>query len=84
MFNILVWIVFGALVGWIASILVGTNKEQGAVVNIIVGIVGSIFGGMLAHLIGIDIGSFFSFIGFVIAIMGSVALIGVVKLFSRT
>ncbi|HNU71250.1 MAG TPA: GlsB/YeaQ/YmgE family stress response membrane protein, partial [Thermodesulfobacteriota bacterium] len=38
--NIIVWIIFGALAGWIASIIMGRNAEMGAIANIIVGIVG--------------------------------------------
>jgi len=43
----LIWIVFGALVGWIASIIMKTNAEQGAILNIIVGIIGAVLGGWL-------------------------------------
>ena len=43
--SIILWIVLGALAGWIASKIVGTDAEQGAVGNIVVGILGAFLGG---------------------------------------
>ena len=40
--NIILWIIFGALAGWIASMIMGTNAQMGALANIIVGIVGAV------------------------------------------
>ena len=45
--SIIMWIIFGALAGWIASIIMKTNAEQGAIGNIIVGILGALIGGFL-------------------------------------
>ena len=45
--NIILWIIFGALAGWIASMIMGTNAQMGALANIIVGIVGALIGGFL-------------------------------------
>ena len=45
--GILAWIVIGALAGWITSIILKTNSQQGAVGNIIMGIVGALIGGYL-------------------------------------
>ena len=50
--NIIVWIIFGALAGWIASLIAGTDARQGAVANVVVGIVGAFAGGFLMQLIG--------------------------------
>ena len=49
--GILLWIVFGGLVGWIASILMGRNRRMGLFANIFVGIVGSALGGWLSSAI---------------------------------
>ena len=43
--DILIWIIFGALAGWIASIIMQKNKKMGAIANIVVGIVGAFIGG---------------------------------------
>lgn len=50
--NILVWIVFGALVGWVASMLTKTDEQFGAIANIIIGIVGAFLGGMISQYLG--------------------------------
>ena len=45
--GIISWIIFGALAGWVASMIAGTNREQGWLENIIVGIIGAFLGGLL-------------------------------------
>ena len=45
--NILIWLVVGGVIGWIASLIVGTDAQQGVVLNVIVGIVGALIGGWL-------------------------------------
>lgn len=48
------WIIFGALAGWITSLIAGTNEEQGWLMNIVLGIVGAIVGGFVWRLIAGD------------------------------
>lgn len=50
--GIIMWIILGALVGWIASKIMGTDAEQGAVANIVVGIIGAFLGGFVMSLFG--------------------------------
>ena len=45
--SIIAWIVLGAVAGWIASMIVGTDREQGWLMNIVLGIIGAILGGFL-------------------------------------
>ena len=45
------WILFGALAGWVASIFMGTNKRQGCLLNIVVGVIGALIGGFLIQLL---------------------------------
>lgn len=73
---ILGWIIMGALVGWIASMIAGTNSEQGAIGNIVVGILGAFVGGFLVNLLGGSADSLlaFSLEGFVVAVAGAVLL----------
>ncbi len=77
--SIILWIIFGALVGWIASIIMGTDAEQGALMNIIVGVVGAILGGWVLSLFGESGVSGFNFYSILVAILGAIILIGIVK-----
>ncbi len=50
--DIILWIIFGGLVGWIASLIMKTNAQQGILLNIIVGIVGATLGGWIMNFFG--------------------------------
>jgi uncharacterized membrane protein YeaQ/YmgE (transglycosylase-associated protein family) len=78
--GILIWIVFGALVGWVASMLMGTDGQQGALLNIIVGIVGAVIGGFIMSQFGATGVSGFNLYSFVVALLGAMVLIWIVKL----
>lgn len=78
--NIILWIVFGALVGWIASIIMKTDAEQGTVLNIVIGIVGAVLGGWIMGLFGEAGVTGFNLWSFIVALVGSVVLIGIVKM----
>lgn len=54
--GIILWLIFGALAGWIASILVGNNENQGWIGNIVIGIAGAFIGGSIARALGIGNG----------------------------
>lgn len=73
--NILLWIIFGALAGWIASMIAGTNAEQGALGNIIVGIVGAFVGGFIMSLFGESGVTGFSLYSLIVAIGGAVVVL---------
>ena len=77
--NLIVWIIFGALAGWIASKIMNTDAEQGALANVIVGIVGAIIGGWIARPVtGNDVTGF-NITSLIIAIIGAVVLLAVLK-----
>lgn len=77
--NIIIWIIFGGIVGWVASLIMKTNAQQGALLNIIVGVVGAVIGGWLMSVIGQSGVGGFNLYSFLVALLGSVALIGIAK-----
>jgi uncharacterized membrane protein YeaQ/YmgE (transglycosylase-associated protein family) len=81
--NILVWIVFGALTGWIASMIARTDAQQGALANIVVGIVGAMLGGFLFNQFGKQSVTGFNFYSLIVAVTGSVILLFILKAIRR-
>lgn len=81
--GIILWIIFGALVGWIASIIMKTDQQQGTVLNIVVGIVGAVIGGWLMSTMGESGISGFNLYSFLVALIGAVLLIAIVKALRR-
>ncbi len=78
--SLLIYIVFGGLVGWVASMLMGTDGQQGILLNIVVGVVGAALGSWIFSLLGLG-GSItgFNISSFIVALAGAVVLIAVVK-----
>ncbi len=79
--GIILRVIFGGLVGWIASSIMNTN--EGIILNIILGIIGAIIGGWLMSFFGKIGVTGFNFYSFIVAIIGAVALIAVVKMLRR-
>ena len=78
--GILSWLLFGALAGWIASILTGRNNRMGCLTNILVGIAGSALGGWLSSLLfGWGGVTGFNWRSFGIAVAGGCLLLWVFK-----
>ncbi len=78
--GVILWIIFGALVGWVASIIMNTNAQQGTILNIIVGIVGATIGGWIMSYFGQTDITGFNLYSFIVAIIGACVLIGLVKM----
>lgn len=75
MINFIVWIIFGALAGWIASMIAKTNDEQGALGNIIVGLLGAVVGGYVMRALGGSGVTGFNFTSLLVAVAGAVVLL---------
>ena len=76
--NILLWLLLGALAGWVASLIMKT--EQGLLLDIVVGIVGAFLGGFLFNLFGAAGVTGFNIYSILVAIVGATALLFIVKL----
>jgi uncharacterized membrane protein YeaQ/YmgE (transglycosylase-associated protein family) len=77
--ELLLWIALGALAGWLASLIMKTNAQQGALMNIIVGVIGAVVGGLLMNLIGFEGVTGFNIWSIVVATLGAVVLIWAVR-----
>lgn len=87
MINFIVWLLFGALVGWLASIVMRTDAQQGLLLNIVVGIVGAFLGGIVFNFLGIGGGTInnsnFSLGALLVSFIGAVILLAIVNLVRR-
>lgn len=82
--NILVWIIFGALAGWLASIVMGKNRQMGAIANIIVGIIGAFLGSwIMQQFFGGPGVTGFNLPSILVAVVGAVVLLFIVGLIRR-
>ena len=82
--TILLWLLFGALVGWLAGIIM--KSQNSLLVNIILGIVGSLVGGFVASLLGFgSFGAAFSFnvVNIIISIAGACLVILIARIFKK-
>jgi len=75
LWNLIVWIVVGGLAGWVASMIVGNNKSQGLLGNIVVGILGALVGGFVIGLLGGEGFTGFNLWSFLVSLVGAVILL---------
>lgn len=86
MINIIVWLVVGGVIGWLASLVMKTDGQQGVFLNIIVGIVGAAIGGLvISPMVGIGTinDDVFNLGALAVSFVGAVILLGIVNLFRR-
>lgn len=79
--GIILWIVFGALVGWVASIVM--KSGGGLVWDIVVGIVGAVIGGFIMSLLGEGGVGGFNLYSFIVALLGACVLIIIMRAVRR-
>jgi uncharacterized membrane protein YeaQ/YmgE (transglycosylase-associated protein family) len=82
MIGIIVWLVVGGIVGWLASLVMRTDAQQGVLLNVVVGIVGAFIGGMIFSRGNINEAPL-SVTAFIVSLIGAIILLGVVNLFRR-
>lgn len=83
--NFIIWLVVGGIVGWVASMIMRRDAQQGIVLNVIVGIVGAFLGGLLiSPLIGVStINHGISVPSILVSLGGAVILLAIVNAFTR-
>jgi len=81
--GIILWIIFGALVGWIASMIMKTDGSQGAFMNIVVGILGAVLGGWLMSFFGETGVTGFNIYSFLVALVGAIVLLAIFRAVRR-
>lgn len=79
--DFLIWVLVGALAGWVASLIMKTDQQMGAFANIIVGIIGAFIGGWVVGLFGVTpAAGQLNFASILTAVLGAVILLWVLKL----
>jgi uncharacterized membrane protein YeaQ/YmgE (transglycosylase-associated protein family) len=84
--NLIVWLILGGIVGWLASLLMRTDGQQGIVLNVVVGVVGAFLAGwFISPLVGVGTinQNNFSLASVLVSLIGAVVLLAVVNLFRR-
>jgi uncharacterized membrane protein YeaQ/YmgE (transglycosylase-associated protein family) len=86
MMNVVLWLAVGGVIGWLASMVMKTDNQQGILLNVVVGIVGAVVAGwVISPLVGagtINQGNF-SLPSLVVSFVGAIMLLGIVNLFRR-
>lgn len=84
--NIIIWLIVGGFIGWVASLVMRTDASQGVGLNIVVGIVGALLGGwLISPMVGIGTinQSNFSLGGLLVSLVGAIILLAIVNLVRR-
>ena len=82
MLGIIIWLVIGGIVGWLASLIMRTDGQQGILLNIVVGIIGAFIGGLIFNKGDIN-NAPLSVTAFIVSLIGAVVLLAIVNLFRR-
>ena len=81
MIGIIVWLIVGGIVGWLASLVMRTDAQQGILLNIVVGIVGAFIGGLIFS--GGSINQDINVTSFIVSLIGAIVLLAIVNLVRR-
>ncbi|MFN3492971.1 MAG: GlsB/YeaQ/YmgE family stress response membrane protein [Hydrogenophaga sp.] len=86
MINLIVWLVVGGVIGWLASLIMKTDGQQGVILNVVVGLAGAALGGLvISPLVGMGTinDDAFNIGALVVSLIGAVILLGIVNMFRR-
>jgi uncharacterized membrane protein YeaQ/YmgE (transglycosylase-associated protein family) len=76
--DIIVTLIIGGIVGWLASIVMGTNAQMGLVANIIIGVIGSLLGHWLGGAMGFEADT--GLARWALSLLGAIVLIGLLRM----
>ena len=79
--NFLVMLIVGGVAGWLASMVMRTDGQQGIILNVVVGIIGGFLGGFLLPMVGLSFGGWLGYL--ITALIGAIVLLAIVNLFRR-
>lgn len=82
MINLIIWLIVGGVIGWLASIIMRTDAQQGIFLNIIVGIVGAFIGGLIISGGSIN-NAPLNIQSFLVSLLGAIILLAIVNLIRR-
>jgi uncharacterized membrane protein YeaQ/YmgE (transglycosylase-associated protein family) len=77
---IIIWLVVGGICGWLASLIMRTDAQQGIILNIVVGIVGAVISGLI---FGVNMNAGITVESFLYALIGAIILLAIVNLVRR-
>lgn len=84
--NFIIWLIVGGIIGWLASMIMKTDAQQGVILNVVVGIVGAMLGGwFISPLVGVPTinQDAFSIAAMMVSLVGAVILLAIVNLVRR-
>ena len=84
--NFILWLIIGGILRWIASLIMGTDAQQGIVLNILVGVIGALLAGfLLTPLFGVSTinQNNFSLPALIVSLLGAIVLLAIVNLIRR-
>ena len=84
--NFIIWLIVGGVLGWVASLIMKTDGQQGIILNVVVGIIGALIAGfVIAPMFGTGTinSSDFSISGLLVSLVGAVVLLAIVNMFRR-
>jgi len=80
--GLIIWLIIGGIVGWLASIIMRTDAQQGVLLNIVVGIIGAVIGGLILGRGNIN-NAGLSVSTFLVSLLGAIVLLAIVNLVRR-
>ena len=83
--GIIIWLIVGGIIGWLASMVMKTDGQQGIILNIVVGIIGAFIGGWLGPMLGLGggINGGITVMSLLVSLIGAIVLLAIVNLFRR-